>query len=221
MLPNWCSENVLGDLLKRGAMTLSKEEEKELARALQRHAVQLEMLLESPDYWTADLHVPLAVQLRVLLCDKELPVLLAFAQHKNVNLRIWGPHPPLRPFPAFALFVWTAFIASWTRVEEGHEMSIDEYLSTEIVVVNTGQEGTPVTPAQVIKWVANKEGGAHYSLDKPRALKSLKGSTWQSGDIQVDSFEAKRILHAVGVWTHSAIGACLGVVPPNDQSQAA
>jgi hypothetical protein len=101
-------------------------------------------------------------------------------------------------------------------------MSIDDYLATEIVVVSTGEaSSTPVTPAQIIKWVANKEGGAHYSLDKPRALKSLKGSMWQSGDIQVESFEAKRILRAIGMWAHSAIGACLGAVPPNDQSEAA
>jgi hypothetical protein len=198
-------------------MTLSAEEERELERELHRHAIRLEQLLESPEYWTADLHVPLAVQLRVLLCDRELPVLLTTARHKNLSLRIWGPHPPLRPFADFALFVWTALIASWSPVDEGHKMSIDEYLNTQMIVVSTGEGGTPVTPAQVIKWVANKEGGAHFSLDKPRALKSLKESKWQSAEIEVDSLQAKQILHAIGVWTHSAIGACLGVVPRNDQ----
>lgn len=196
-------------------MSLSEGEATELARELARNALLLEALLGSDDFWVADLHVPLATHLRVLLCDRGLPVLLVFADFKGIPLRIWGPRPARTAHNPVMLFSWTALIASWQPVGGGYEMSIRDYLDTEIAVVSAGQAGRPVTPRQVIKWVANKEGGAHFSLEKPAALQALKGSVCRSGDAAIDSFQAKQILHAIGLWTHSAIGACLGMIPPN------
>ena len=191
-----------------------------MARVLHRHALQLERTLEADDFWTHDFHVPVATQLRVLLCDRKLPVLLAFARFKGLPLRIWGPRPAGSGLETDSYFEWTALVASWTPVPDGHEMSIEEYLETGVAVVPLGSEGRAFSPRQIINWVANKEGGAHLSFDKPATLAALRKSVWKRGEVEVDSFHAKQVIYFVGLWAHSAIGACLGVIPPNDGGQA-
>jgi hypothetical protein len=194
-------------------MALNDGQLAQLAHAVHRHAVQLELLLGADDFWTHDLHVPVATQLRVLLCDRDLPILLTFAGEKHIPLRIWGPRPPGSGLNTQLLLSWSASVASWMPDTGGYEMSIEEYLDTGVAVIPVGQEGRAFSPRQIIKWVANKEGGAHFSFDKPATLEALKQSRWQSGDSVVESFQAKQVLQALGHWTHTAIGACLGIVP--------
>jgi|GEM_PF-3441953 hypothetical protein len=194
-------------------MALTDGQLAQLAHASYRHALQLQHFLGAADFWDHDLHVPVATQLRVLLCDRELPILLTFAHEKRIPLRIWGPRRPGSCPNTQVLLSWTALAASWTPDAGGYEMSIEEYLDTGVAVIPVGQEGKAFSPRQIIKWVANKEGGAHFSFDKSATLEALRQTQWQSGDTVVASFQAKQVLQALGHWTHTAIGTCLGVVP--------
>lgn len=194
-------------------MKFNDDQMAQLARTLHGHALVLERLLGADDYWVHDLHVTVATQLRVLLCDRDLPTLLAFAHQKGVRLRIWGPRPPGSGLNTDLLFSWTALVASWTPVPDGYEMSIEDYLDTGIAVILVAGQGRAFSPRQIIKWVSNKEGGAHFSFDKPFTLQMLKQSKWATGGTEVDSFQAKQVLYSLGLWTHTAIGACLGMVP--------
>lgn len=193
-------------------MTLSDSQLAELATVLHRHALQLEHWLDAEDFYAHDYHVPVATQLRTLLCDRTLPVLLTFAEARGIALRIWGPRPAGSRVNPQILVAWKALAASWFPVANGHEMPIGVYLDTELAVIPVGTEGRAFTPRQIIKWVANKEGGAHFSFDRPATLEALRATEWRSGDTVVASFQAKQVLEAIGHWTHTAIGACFGVV---------
>jgi hypothetical protein len=197
-------------------IVLSEAQALELSKVVHRHAIQLEKLLDAEEFWTHDLHVPVATQLRVLLCDKDLPGLLILAKHRGISLRVWGPKPPGSGLRTQALFHWSALVASWTPDGGGHEMSIEEYLDTGVAVIPINNEGRAFSPRQLIKWVANKEGGAHFSFDKPATFNALRGSEFISGDAAIDSFLVKQIVYFIGIWTHTAIGTCLGLHPRND-----
>lgn len=59
-------------------------------RVLYTHLLVLDTLLSSPDRWVLDLHIPIAGQLRVLLCDAEMPVLLIYARERGTgNFVAW------------------------------------------------------------------------------------------------------------------------------------
>lgn len=198
-------------------MIQSAAQAAEVERALAGHVIQLERTLEDEAFWTHDLHVPVATQLRTLLCDRRFPILLEMAKYRGLSLRIWGPRPPGSGLDTRLTFQWTALVASWTPDGGGFEMSIEEYLDTGVAVIPLDGKGRAFSPRQIIKWVANKEGGAHFSFDRPATLRALRKSTWKRGDVEVDSFGVKQVVFFVGLWAHAAIGACLGMIPPNDR----
>lgn len=67
-------------------MPLSDAELEQLRKVLYTHLMVLDTLLSSPDRWVLDLHIPVAGQLRVLLCDSEMPVLLTYAKERGIPL---------------------------------------------------------------------------------------------------------------------------------------
>ena len=71
-------------------MALSDAELEQLRKVLYTHLLVLDTLLSSPDRWVLDLHIPIAGQLRVLLCDADMPVLLIYARERGIPLRVWG-----------------------------------------------------------------------------------------------------------------------------------
>jgi hypothetical protein len=170
--------------LPMGTVPLTESQLAELGKALHRHLIVLDAMLRSDDRWVLDLHIPIATQLRVLLCDADFPMLLTYAKDRDITLRVWGPRPPGSGLTTKLLFGWNALVASWQPVSAGFEMSIEEYLDTGVAVTTLPgeQAGRAYSPRQIIKWVANKEGGAHFSFDKPATLEVLKQSAWSSGD---------------------------------------
>ena len=201
-------------------MSLTDDQLLELQKALHRHLIVLDAMLTVDEKWALDLHIPIAVQLRVLLCDRRFPMLLRYAAARQIRLRVWGPRPPGSGTETSLLFHFNANVASWHPISSAHEMSIDDYLKTGVAVTTLpGDEtGRAYTPQQLIKWVAHNEGGAHFSFEKPATLKMLKRSTWSSGDSHIEAFEVKRIIFGVTEWTHRALMHCLGFDQQPDET---
>jgi hypothetical protein len=192
-------------------MELSAGEIDELRKGLYRHLIVLDAMLASPERWELDLHVPIAVQLRVLACDADLPMLQTYARARGKPLRVWGPSPKgTSAGPSELIFSFSALIASWRPVPDGFEMDFDDYLDTSVgtVSIPLGEgrsEGRRYSPRQIIKWVANKDGGAHFSFERPATLEVLRKSTWRRGETEVDSFQVKHVIFGVAEWTHHAL----------------
>lgn len=192
---------------------MTDEQLEELRKALYRHLIVLDAMLAADEKWALDLHIPIAVQLRVLLCDKNFPMLLRYAAARGMPLRVWGPRPASSGTETRLLFHFSANVASWVPLPDAHEMSIEDYLETGVAVTTLPGDvhGRAYTPMQLVKWVANKEGGAHFSFEKPPTLEVLKRSTWSSGEANVEAFEVKRIIFGVAEWTQRALVYCLGL----------
>jgi len=97
-------------------MPLSEDELEQLRKVLYTHLLVLDTLLSSPDRWVLDLHIPIAGQLRVLLCDSKSPVLLTCAKERGIPLRVWGPRPGGIGLHTELLFSFHALVASWQPV---------------------------------------------------------------------------------------------------------
>jgi len=215
--------------------SLSAEHVARLEAALRRHLLLIRKQLADRERDTADLHFQIAGQLRVLLCDPKLPILLTYAEHKQLPLRIWGPNPAgfRGPQSGFG-FEFNALLASAQPVADGYEMSIEEYLDTAIggmTVRKQGDDGPPrsvwYTPRQLIKWVANKEGVAHLELDPHASLTAVQTGIVVSGTVTVergseqvlsfgatDQFTVRSALLQIAVWTVQATDLALAAPTP-------
>src|SRR5689334_12208386 len=95
--------------------SLSAKELSSLENALAKHLALLDDLLARPDIQETDIYLLLACQLRVLLCDSDIPILLTYSREKNIPLHVWGP----RQLPQRLLQGLTALIAirvaSWVQ----------------------------------------------------------------------------------------------------------
>ncbi len=193
---------------------MTEDELDELRAALVRHRRWLMKCLGDPERETTDLHLQIAGQLRVLLCDADLPILLRYAECQDIKLCVWTNRPANEPVEADLLFSFNALIASWQPVKDAYEMPIQDFLDTPIGVASIPTPdglgaGSGYTPRQVIKWVANKEGVAHLNLDKPTTLRSLKASTYRSGGKVVEGVEVRRIIYQIASWCLHAINHML------------
>jgi hypothetical protein len=154
---------------------LNAEDKKRLVDALRNQRDQISILLSNPERDEANLHHLLAGILRSMLCDADWPTLLCMAREQNIDLRVWGPFPAgdiNSPPPSFA---FNALIASSEPERFGFEMGAAEYLDAPIGAVVVGMEGPRwYSPRQLIKWVANKEGYAHFDPKVPATLESVK-----------------------------------------------
>src|SRR3989442_8021036 len=189
---------------------MTPAELKELEKALTRHANWLHRSLNSPERESLDLHLQIAGQLRVLLCDGELPILIRYARERGVPLRVWGPRSPRQSAHPPLFFAFYALVASWDKLADAYEMSIEEFLDPPIGVASVAPAdglgpGSPYTPRQVIKWAANKEGVAHLDLDKPATLESLKASQYRRGEVVTEEMELRRVLYQIADWALHAI----------------
>jgi hypothetical protein len=181
--------------------------------------------LNDPERDSSDLHHLIAVQLRVLLCDKDLPVLLTYAKDNNIDLRVWGPFP--RGFtidPNKVAMMFNALVASYYPVFGGHELVIEDYLDTIVGYIpkidkesNNAIGTLTYTPKQIIKWLANKEGGAHLDLKPNSTLESIKSAIIVEGSV-VGFDKSDNIMERVAViqlaeWTLLAIKEVLSRTP--------
>ncbi|SRR6266480_249242 len=186
-----------------------------LREAVVRNANWMGLLMDHPQREELDLHLPIAGILRVMLCDATLPILTTFARERGIPLKVWARRPAKKPVHPDVLFALHALICSWEPVGGGHEMSVEDFLDTVVGVASIATPdgmgtGSPYTPRQVIKWAANKEGVAHFDLDKPATLENLKASTYSRGDATTTEMELRRVIYDVAEWTWRA---ALEVVP--------
>lgn len=203
-------------------MNFTAEHLGEIERALRRHQVMLEKLLGDPERDAHDHHIEIAGHLRLLLCDSDLPVLLAYAETRQMRLYVWGPPPPRPVRPGTMVMSWNALVASWDQVD-GHRYVIEDYLDAPIglTVVDDGS-GTPnsvsYTPRELIRWAANKDGAAHLDLKKPEKYSAVKRSlvftSYGAGGSQsIDDFQIRRALFQIGEWAAHSISYVLGEGP--------
>ena len=163
-----------------------------LERALRMHVHQLRSSLADSARDTADLHLAMAGNLRALLCDAEAPELLVFAEYKRIPLWIWGPYPAgFRPPEGILAMSWNALVASGQPVLGGHQMRVEDYLDIPIGATTFSSDGgqnsqtTWYTPRQVIKWVANKDGSAHFDPETPASLQSIRSAFTVHGQAEI------------------------------------
>ena len=149
--------------------------------------------------------------LRVLLCDADIPILLNYANEKETKLKVWAPVPLPESLKDGLVFLMNLNIASWTPFFRSRQMLIKDYLDTEIgysLSLNS-QDAKPYTPKQVIKWVANKEGIAHLDFKKPQTLLGLKAWKWNRDGEPHDDGLVRKIILQIGSWSHAAISHVL------------
>ena len=205
-----------------------------LEQSLRRHLVQLRKALADAERDAVDLHLPIAGQLRALLCDRDVPILLMYAAHKGVDLRIWGPNPPgFQGPPGKLAFQFNALVASPEPTYGAFEMSIDQYLGTAVgaVPIPDPAGGRPrqtvwYTPRQLIKWVANKEGVSHLDLNPPPFLRAIQDAVSTTGTVELvgpgqdlsfgatDNFLIRSALLQIATWTIHAIERVLVTPAP-------
>ena len=177
---------------------------KRMQGSLKDHLTQIIRLLSDPKRDTSNAHIFLAGSLRVLLCDTE-PLLIRYADHFGITLKIWGPNPPNFKPDNKIILALNFSMASDIKVEPLHEMTIQQYLQTSLGVANFNS----YTPYQLIKWVANKEGGAHLDPKAHDILEDIKNTFSTQvpvpGYTATDGFMVHSTIIQISNWTMSAI----------------
>lgn len=174
------------------------------------HRAHLLDVLKRPDHLTSGIHGQVAVQLCVLLCDKDCPILLRYADEKMINLFAYGPvqfSSRLRNH----MVAHVNFQAIGRRPFPGSQgYDLRTYLDStlHVVPVRAFRDAKPdddVTPRKLIKWVANKDGFAHIDFDKPKAFQSFKTWTRFDGVTNTEEYAVKENLFQIGAWTAEMI----------------
>jgi len=192
-------------------MIMKTDEIAELERALKVHQSLLNDYLNRDDINESFHYLPIAGQLRALLCDAGIPILLRYGNEKGIELKVWAPVPLPDSLKDGLVFHMNLNVASWTPFFRSRQIPIKDFLDTEIgysLSLNS-QEAKPYTPRQVIKWVANKEGVAHLDFKKPQTLLGLQAWKWNSSGETYDDGLVRKIILQIGVWSHAAIGHVL------------
>ena len=189
---------------------MTEDELTALGQAVARNANWLALLLDHPQREELDLHLLIAGILRVMLCDSDLPILIAFAREQKIPLRVWAARPARKPVHPDVLLAFHALICSWDPAGGAYEMSIEDFLDTAVGVASIATPdgmgaGSPYTPRQVIKWAANKEGVSHFDQDKPATLANLKASTFSHGETTTTEIELRRVIYDIAEWTSRAV----------------
>lgn len=196
---------------------MEAEHKKRLQEVLNRQQIQLEGFLNDPNRDSKDLHYIIAGQLRILLCDSDVPVLIHYAKEHNIELKVWGPFPVGFTFnSAKAVFSFNALVASYFLEFDAYEMSISDYLDNVIGAVpridktsNTVNGTISYTPRQLIKWISNKDGVTHLELSPMQSLESVKTAISVEGIVEgftrADNFILRNSIIQIGVWANEAI----------------
>src|ERR1044072_4214409 len=95
-------------------MIMNTHEIADLERALKVHQALLEDYLNRDDINESIHYLPIAGQLRVLLCDADTPILLSYAKTKGVDLKVWAPVPLPDSLRDGLVLSMNLNVASWT-----------------------------------------------------------------------------------------------------------
>lgn len=191
----------------------------ELEPILREHQLLLEYSFQRPSFLHSPQYKLIAGQLRVLLCDDKCPVLLKYADYCKVNLYTWSPPPLPEELASFVRFSVNYDIAEWLPSDLPRvRFSIRDFLDTpighELINGDTIEVGTSYTPRNIIKWIANKEGVAHYDFNKPKVLRSLMKWTLHAEDKTSDAPFIKSHISSMGNWCLRAIQELLNAPAP-------
>ena len=188
---------------------MNEEEKNKVKNALKHHASILELFINDNDWQIKSYYLPLAGQLRVLLCDSSLPILITYANEVGKDLVIVNRSPEIEEESKRPILAMNFEYCGWDSLHTADTISIQAFLEKKIgttpITINNKQVGGPYSPKQLIKWIANKEGIAHLDLKEPQTLSSLKKLKFQSGDLIVENFIVQRKIMEIAKWTMIAI----------------
>lgn len=189
-----------------------------MAQSLRQHGAHLGQVLRNEDRYRSGIHGLVAVQLRVLLCDADCPLLLTYADEKMTNIYLYGPvQYPARLRKAMVVHVNDQVVGNEPFVRsQPYDLRTYMDATVQVVPVRAFRDECPgddVTPRKLIKWVANKDGFAHFDFTVPRAFESLK--TWQRVDAlgATEEFVIKDNLFQLAGWTARMIELLLAARP--------
>ena len=206
---------------KHGTILMDPHEIAELEKVLQRHQGFLYDQLQKEDLIETDYYFQIAGWLRVLLCDKDIPILLKYADVRQVELYVWGPRKLPPSLQQELIFHMRSQIASWVPFQpHSHKYTIEEFLDTPIgyesIQVAGASEPRPYTPRQLIKWVANKDGVSHLDFKKPQIFRKVKAWQWNSKEEAYEDGLVRKHIVKLGEWAYHAIRDLLA--PQEDAS---
>ena len=189
----------------------------ELRKVLKKHHTLLSSYLENKNILETEFYLPIAAQLRVLLCDNETPILLTYANLTNQILHIYGP----RKLPRFLLknLLYHTNYKIANSVPFGpicKKYEINEYLDLpigHISIDKSNLNGLPqsYTVTQLIKWVSNKEGICHLDFKKPGTFTKLKSIKIVNDDKEIEDGLIKSYIIQMAKWIVNAIQNLLSV----------
>ncbi len=126
--------------------------------------------------------IPISAQLRALICHgtRSLnPLLLKLAEEKFVNLECYGMKFVNDTGLVFQIIPQPLFIEN-PNIPFFVKFTFKDWLDEPYLVY----AGYTYTPNEVIRLVAEKEGGAHYDDDIPDKLLKLKGIIHHKSNLQ-------------------------------------
>ena len=195
------------------------EEVQELERTLREQRLLLLDHLHPREPQHAHHYRAVAVSLRLLLCDSNNPVLLTYAKHKGVALTLFGP-AQIPPRLRAALAQDVCMIAASDQPFPGCDRyTLAEFLEIPVGVVPAGDFSSPspgkaYSPRTLIKWIADKTGGAHLDFKKPNGLKMVLQTTAEvPGFGIIEEALPRMLISQLGLWTVKAIEDMLKASP--------
>jgi hypothetical protein len=189
----------------------------ELREILRRHQRWLVKDLLDPNRDRDDNYLRMAGNLRVLLTDRKLPILLRYAERTGIVLYVWGPAPSPIPPDEFTVVEFSSHkVVWWPESHHGpflKPFTIHVYLDVPIGTTSThgphARNSYRYTPRDLIGWTANKDGIAHLDPNKPEGLKALrKRSAIRNGE-RFDNQEVRDFVHQMSEWTVQGIECVL------------
>jgi hypothetical protein len=191
-----------------------------IQKALRQHGAQLAKALRSADRYESGIHGLVAVQLRVLLCDADCPLIPTYADTKMVNIYVYGPIQQSTRLRKSMVVHVNERVISHRPFAGSQPYDLQTYLDAtiQVVPVRSFQDECPgeeVTPRKLIKWVANKDGYAHFDFNVPRAFQSLK--SWHRADSLgvTEEFAIKDNIFQIADWAGRMIDLLLLARPGN------
>ena len=195
---------------------LKEEDLDRIVESLRRHNIQMRNLMDDPNKIINQNYSSLAVHLRALLCDADIPILIIAAKYVGLTLPIVGGCGDfLKGMPEGMILLYDFVGCHWDSTRQGLAVPIEEFLTYPIGFdqgnVNGERVSQSYNPTQIIKWVANKDGAAHLALNEPDLYKSVKGLIFHSNGIDNKNFISQRLIYQLSRWTIIASTYILGL----------
>jgi hypothetical protein len=190
---------------------MTTEEETDIRDSLMTTYKQMISLYNDKNRVESKNYRLLAILLRSLLLDKDYPMLLFYAKHIGVKLKIVSYARSLSSEIQDSCTLYMSYPATlphWPAMIDGNIMDIEAFLETPLGIIpveSKAKGGEEYNARQVIKWISNKDGSAHFDLKKPEAYRSLKGFIFHRGSVDIEGFLMQNIIFSLTKWAMTAI----------------